>query len=89
MLFLCVCLFSASSVSAQRDSVGTDGEKSPITIDFKDPPNIKTIYNYDAKTGNYLEILTIGGKPVGAPKVLTLGAYLQAKEKQEKRSLLS
>ena len=86
MLFLCVCLFSASSVSAQRDSVGTDGEKSPITIDFKDPPNIKTIYNYDAKTGNYLEILTIGGKPVGAPKVLTLGAYLQAKEKQEKEA---
>ena len=34
----------------------------------------------------YLEILTIGGKPVGSPKVLSLSEYLKAKERQERNA---
>ena len=71
LVLLCVSLLVGLSVSAQTDSTSkSSGEKTKSNIDFKDPPNIKTLYKYDAKTGDYLEILTIGGKPVGTPKVL-------------------
>ena len=87
LVLLCVSLLVGLSVSAQTDSTSkSSGEKTKSNIDFKDPPNIKTLYKYDAKTGDYLEILTIGGKPVGTPKVLSLGEYLRAKERQDREA---
>jgi hypothetical protein len=90
LVLLCVSLLVGLSVSAQTDSTSKPSyERTKTNIDFKDPPNIKTLYKYDAKTGNYLEILTVGGKQVGSPKVLTLGEYLRAKERQDREALLS
>ena len=87
LLLLCVLILVWLSVSAQTDSTSKSGdERTKTIIDFKDPPNIKTLYKYDANTGNYLEILTVGGKQVGSPKVLTLGQYLRAKEKQDREA---
>ncbi|MDG1045887.1 MAG: cell surface protein SprA, partial [Bacteroidia bacterium] len=84
---LCIFFLVGLSVTAQTDSASKSSDKRTKTnIDFKDPPNIKTLYKYDAKTGNYLEILTVGGKQVGSPKVLTLGQYLRAKEKQDREA---
>ena len=73
LVLLYVFFLVGLSVSAQTDSTSkSSDERTKTNIDFKDPPNIKTLYKYDAKTGNYLEILTVGGKQVGSPKVLTL-----------------
>lgn len=87
LLLWCVFIFAGLSVNAQTDSTSKFvGEKTKNNLDFKDPPNIKTYYKYDVKTGNYLEILTIGGKPVGSPKVLSLSEYLKAKERQDRNA---
>ncbi|MDB3869184.1 cell surface protein SprA, partial [Bacteroidia bacterium] len=87
LLLWCVFIFAGLSVNAQTDSTSKFvGEKTKNNLDFKDPPNIKTYYKYDVKTGNYLEILTIGGKQVGSPKVLTLSEYLKAKERQDRNA---
>ena len=55
-------------------------------VDFKDPPNVKTTYEYDPKTGNYLEIITIGGKPLGSPRVLTMAEYMKEREKRDREA---
>ncbi len=55
-------------------------------IDFKDPPNIKTTYKYDPETGNYLEIITVGGKQLGSPRVMKMSEYLKAKEEQDRKA---
>ena len=69
-------------------SFGSDtalGQDEPrrTPIDLKDPPNIKTTYQYDPTTGNYLEIITVGEKPLGSPRVLTPLEYSKAKERQD------
>ena len=88
-----VCCIWGSAAIAQQDSSGLKYElkdKKPgedaqrNLIDFKTPPNIKTLYQYDAKTGNYLEIITIGGRPVGSPRVLTLTEYMRGKERRDR-----
>ena len=90
---LAMCNFGYSTVYAQQDTSGLKyelkdrkpGEDPPRNlVDLKDPPNIRTIYKYDPSTGNYLEIITIGGKPVGSPKVLTLTEYMRAKERRDR-----
>ncbi len=55
-------------------------------VDFKDPPNVKTTYEYDPNTGNYLEIITIGGKPLGSPRVLTMAEYMKEREKRDREA---
>ena len=55
-------------------------------IDFKDPPNVKTTYEYDPSTGNYLEVITIGGKPLGSPRVLTMAEYMKERERRDKEA---
>ncbi|NNJ55029.1 MAG: cell surface protein SprA, partial [Bacteroidia bacterium] len=84
-------LFLTFNASAQNDSLKYElKDKKPYEepktnlIDFKDPPNIKTEYRYDITTGNYLEIITVGGKPLGAPRVMTLSEYTKAREKQDR-----
>lgn len=61
-------------------------KKKRNLVDFKDPPNVQTTYKYDPNTGNYLEIITIGGKPLGSPRVMTMSEYLRARELQERES---
>ena len=64
-------------------ALGQD-EPRRTPIDLKDPPNIKTTYQYDPTTGNYLEIITVGGKPLGSPRVITPMEYSKAKERQDR-----
>ena len=78
-LVILVCSFGDASVYGQTDSSSSDG-----FVDLKDPPNIKTTYKYDPNTGNYLEIITIGGRPLGSPRVLTFDQYQRAKEIQDR-----
>ncbi|MEN8732344.1 MAG: cell surface protein SprA [Bacteroidia bacterium] len=94
-VILAICCFCYGLASAQLDStklryelkdkkLGEDVRRN--LIDFRDPPNIKTEYRYDAETGNYLEVVTVGGKPIGSPRVLTLMEYMRAKEKQDREA---
>ena len=80
-LMMWVCALS-NKAFAQQDSATTKSG----TIDLADPPNIKTIYTYDAESGDYLQIITIGGRPIGSPKVLTFMEYMRAKEKQDREA---
>ena len=80
---LIVLLFGVLSLSAQNS---TDTSASKIGIDLKDPPNIVTTYKYDPTTGKYLEILTVGGRPVGSPRVLTMYEYMQKTSRQEEKN---
>ena len=82
-LVIMVCSFVSTSVYAQKDSSYKIG-----FVDLEDPPNIKTTYTYDPTTGNYLEVITIGDKPIGSPRVLTFMEYMKAKEKQDRENLL-
>lgn len=92
LMVVAVCSFGVKYASAQTDSTlkyqlkdRKPGEDVPRNlIDFKTPVNIKTIYEYDPDTGNYLEIVTVGGKPLGSPRVLTMMEYLKAKEKRDR-----
>ncbi len=93
LLSVAACLCYSTVVYAQQDTTRLKyelkdkkpGEDAPRNlVDLKDPPNIKTIYEYDDKTGNYLEIITVGGKPIGSPRVLTLTEYIRAKEKRDR-----
>ena len=80
LLIAIVCVSLSTSLLAQQDSATRyelkdkkPGEDKPTNlIDLKDPPNIRTEYKYDPATGNYLEVITIGGKSIGSPRVLTL-----------------
>lgn len=92
-VILAVCSLWGNVAYAQQDSSELKyelkdkkpGEDPPRNlVNLKDPPNIKTVYEYDAKTGNYLEIITVGGKPVGSPRVLTLTEYMRAKERRDR-----
>lgn len=91
-LIAIVCFPLSTPLLAQQDSATRyelkdkkPGEDKPTNlIDLKDPPNIKTEYKYDPSTGNYLEIITIGGKPIGSPRMLTLTEYMRAKEKRDR-----
>ncbi len=78
-LVMVLCLVTSTTLYAQSDSSGTKG---PIKLE--DPPNIKTTYKYDPTTGDYLEIITIGGRPIGSPRVLTIKEYIKAKERQDR-----
>ncbi len=87
--FLFLLLGVGMQSVAQTDSLRYElKDKKPYEddkvnlIDFKDPPNIKTIYKYDPTTGMYLEIITVGGKPIGSPRALTATEYLRARERQ-------
>ena len=90
---LALCAFLSVNLYAQNDSTlryklkdkdPNTGESPGNLVDFKDPPNVKTIYKYDPETGNYLEIISIGGRPIGSPRVLTLREYTQAKERRDR-----
>ncbi|PCJ66796.1 MAG: cell surface protein SprA [Bacteroidetes bacterium] len=91
-LVLAVCNVLSVSLFAQTDSSlryelkdkKPNGDAPKNLVDLKDPPNIKTIYKYDPTSGSYLEIITIGGKPIGSPRVLTLTEYLRAKERRDR-----
>ncbi|MDC1519141.1 hypothetical protein N8372_00940, partial [bacterium] len=61
---LALCAFLSVNLYAQNDSTlryklkdkdPNTGESPGNLVDFKDPPNVKTIYKYDPETGNYLE----------------------------------
>lgn len=82
---LSVALFVVllASAFAVGQTTPKDSSSSSNALDFKNPPNIKTIYEYDATTGNYLEILTIGGRPVGSPKVLSMYEYMRKRSREE------
>jgi cell surface protein SprA len=90
---LAFILFSFQMVWAQSDSLKFDvkdhrpyEDKKTNLIDFKDPPNVKTTYKYDPNTGNYLEIITIGGKQLGSPRVLTMSEYLKERERRDREA---
>jgi len=91
-LIVVACVSLSTPLLAQQDSATRyelkdqkPGEDKPTNlIDLKDPPNIRTEYKYDPVTGNYLEVITIGGKSIGSPRVLTLTEYMRAKEKRDR-----
>lgn len=79
-LVLCLVI----SLTSATYSYAQNSDSSTIKLDFKDPPNVRTVYKYDPNTGNYLEILTVGGKPVGSPRVLTMKEYVLKQAQQER-----
>ena len=78
-----IALVILAAYSFGSDTALGQDEPRRTPIDLKDPPNIKTTYQYDPTTGNYLEIITVGEKPLGSPRVLTHLEYSKAKERQD------
>lgn len=66
-----------------RDNNPNLPSKRPY-FDLKTPTNIETIYTFDSKTGKYLEQLTVGGRPVGTPRVLTVQEYSKIREQRDR-----
>ena len=52
-------------------------------MDLKDPDNVKSVVEYDVKTGNYILRTKVGENEVGTPYTLTPEEYKKYSEQQE------